>query len=77
MALIGNFKREEMKRLSLHDRIDADYFVQDIDGRQLLQINTYGRSSRELPGKVSQSIQLDATSGRQLFDILKDHFGFK
>lgn len=77
MARIENFERGELNRLSLHDPIDAIYFEQEIDGCKLVQINTAGRADRENPGKVSQSIQLDERSGRQLWEILSKHFGFR
>jgi hypothetical protein len=66
-----------LQRTSLHDPIDATYYVYEVDGRRLLQINTTGRSDKEMPGKVSQSIQLDESSASQLFGILKSHFGFR
>ena len=63
--------------MTLHDPIDATYFTYELDGRRLLQINTSGRKDREIPDKVSQSIQLDEDSAAQLFNILRDHFGLK
>ena len=77
MALIKTLNAGKMDRISLHDGIEATYFTHEFDGRKLLQINTSGRSSREMPDKVSQSIQFDEESGRQLFDLLKGHFGFR
>lgn len=77
MARISNLILGQMDRVSLHDEIDATYFAHEYDGRKLLQINTSGRKTRENPDKVSQSVQFDEHSGRQLFDILRKHFGFK
>ncbi|MFK0688867.1 hypothetical protein ACFX5Q_11750 [Mesorhizobium sp. IMUNJ 23033] len=77
MARIGIFVPGTLKRMSLHDPIDATYFAYEMDGRRLLQINTSGRKDREIPDKVSQSMQLDQDSAAQLFSILKSHFGFK
>ncbi|BCG95028.1 methionyl-tRNA formyltransferase [Mesorhizobium sp. 131-2-1] len=77
MARISDFVRGTLQRVSLHDPIDATYFTYEMDGRRLLQINTAGRKDREIPNKVSQSIQLDQDSAEQLFAILKDHFGFR
>lgn len=77
MARIGNFIPGQMQRVSLHDEIDATYFTHELDGRKLVQINMSGRSTRENPDKVSQSVQFDEHSGKQLFDILKQHFGFR
>ena len=77
MALISNFVAGRMDRARLHDEVEATYFTHDTDGRKLVQINTSGRTSRENPEKISQTIQLDENSGRQLFQILRDHFGFE
>jgi len=77
MARIDTFVPGMLQRMTLHDPIDATYFTYELDGRRLLQINTSGRRDREIPDKVSQSIQLDQDSAAQLFTILKDHFGFK
>lgn len=77
MARIEVFEEAEILRMQLHDVVDAKYYKHERDGEKLLQISTFGRPSRDLPGKLSQTIQLDATSGQQLFDILRSHFGFK
>ena len=77
MALVRTFNRFHMDRNSIHDEIDAKYCVFDNDGRTFIQINTHGRKTREIPNKVSQSIQLDKTGAEVLFGILKREFGFK
>lgn len=64
-----------MDRNSLHEEIDASYSVFERDGRVLLQIDTYGRDTREIPGKKSQTIQLDREGAESLFNILKREFG--
>lgn len=76
MALIRNFERKEMGRTGLHDEIEATYSVFEYDGRTLLQIDSYGRPDREIPGKKSQTIQLDHEGARALFDIIKREFRF-
>jgi hypothetical protein len=77
MALIKSFEHKSMDRNSIHDAIDATYTTFERDGRRFLQIDSYGRAAREMPGKKSQSIQLDEKSARELFDILRDAFGFR
>ncbi|TYR31145.1 methionyl-tRNA formyltransferase [Mesorhizobium microcysteis] len=57
--------------------MDAKIIRYELDGRRLIQIDTMGSRDRKIPGKVSQSIQLDEHSARQLFEIMKDHFRFK
>lgn len=77
MARIEFFRHHKLERLSLHDPVEASLYSYEIDDRRLLQINTIGRSTRRMKGKVSQSIQLEESSARQLFDEIGKHFGFK
>lgn len=77
MARLQNLSEGRLQRMSLHDPVDATYYTYELDGRRLLQVNTVGRKSREMPDKVSQSFQLDDQSAAQLFGILKAHFGLK
>ena len=77
MALIRAFEEKRRDRQSIHDAIDATYAIFERDGRTFVQIDTYGRAEREMPGKISQSLQFDEKSARELFDILKDAFGFR
>ncbi len=77
MALIKSFTERKLDRYRTHDSIAASYARLERDGRLMLQIDTYGRDTREIPGKQSQSIQLDADSAAALYEILKKQFGFK
>ena len=74
MAMIRKFVERSMERNSIHDEIEARYSIFERDGRSFLQIDTYGRKSREMPEKKSQSIQLDRGSGLELIKILKQAF---
>jgi len=76
MALLRSFSRKDMERNSLHEEIDATYTVFERDGRILLQIDSYGRRDRKLPGKKSQSIQLDRRGAEFLYALMKREFGF-
>lgn len=71
MALIRDFTRKERNRGSLHDEIEATYATFERDGRVILQIDTYGRDTRQMPGKQSQTIQLDRQGAEALYKILK------
>ncbi len=77
MALIKSFEEKRMDRNSIHDSIEATYTSFERDGRRFMQIDSYGRSVREMPGKKSQSIQLDEKAARELFRILEDVFHFR
>ena len=76
MAFIKHFSKSTMTRNSLHDEIEAKYAIFEYDDRTLVQIDSFGRSTREIPGKKSQTIQLDRNSGAQLYKILKEAFHF-
>lgn len=47
------------------------------DRAPIIQINTMGSADRQIPGKISQTIQLNRESARALFDILRDAYGFR
>ena len=52
------------------------YIVGNDSGRKILQLNSYGSGVREHPGKQSQTLQFDERSAKQLFEVLKQEFGF-
>ena len=77
MALVRNFNRGNIQRNSIHDEIAATYHTFERDGRIVLQLDTFARKSREMPGKKSQTLQFDQVGAAALFQILKDEFGFR
>jgi len=74
MALLRHFERKDMERNSIHDENRATYTVFERDGRMFIQIDTYGRDERQIPGKKSQTVQLDRTGAQALYTILKREF---
>lgn len=42
-----------------------------------MQIDTYGKNDREIPGKESQSIQFDKERTKVLVDLLKKNLIYK
>jgi hypothetical protein len=77
MALIKSLEHKSMDRNSIHDGIDATYTTFERDGRRFIQVDSYGRADRKIPGKTSQTFQLDEKSAHELFDILRDCFQFR
>jgi len=77
MALIRHFEHKHMDRNSVHDEISASYTVFERDGHRFIQIDSYGRDERQIPGKKSQTIQLDQTGAHALYKILKKEFGIE
>ncbi|HEY4122974.1 MAG TPA: hypothetical protein VGM36_00085 [Rhizomicrobium sp.] len=74
MALIRHFIEKPMDRNSIHDEIEASVTSFEYDGRVFIQIDTYGREERQIPGKKSQTLQLDREGATALFAILKQKF---
>lgn len=68
MALIENFRNLEQETSQLHKPVEARIATFKRDGLAYIQINTYGRPDREIPGKVSQTIQLNEVSAKQLIE---------
>ena len=73
---IEKIERLHKDRNTIHEKVYTTYSTFNIGGKHYVQIDTYGRSGRELPGKLSQSIQLDEKSARYLFDLLKKEYNF-
>jgi hypothetical protein len=72
MALISTLNKKNMGRNSVHGQVDATYtvFISD-SGKRYLQIDTYGSEGRAIPGKKSQSIQLDSEGVQKLIEIAR------
>lgn len=45
------------------------------NGEKIFQIQTYGSSTRQLKGKVSQTLQFNKQQAIELIEILKIEFG--
>lgn len=76
MALIKkeNIKKLEKTRNTVHQPVQSTYTVFEKDGKKFFQIDTYGTSDREMPEKISQSIQLDKGMSEYLIELLKREF---
>lgn len=71
---IEGMDRVEKERNRVHETARATYTVFMLDGKKYFQIDTYGRSQREMPEKISQTIQLDQESVALLIDLLQREF---
>lgn len=74
MALIKAFERKDLERNKVHDTIEASFTSFNDGDRKFVQIDTHGRATREIPGKKSQTIQLDEAGARKLVAILTREF---
>ena len=73
---IAKIERLNKDRNTVHEKVYTTYSTFNSCGKHYVQIDTYGRSDREQPGKISQSIQLDESSAKYLFDLLKKEYNF-
>lgn len=73
---ITTIEKLNKDRNTVHEKVYTTYSTFDNYGKHYVQIDTYGRSDREQPGKISQSIQLDEKSAKFLFDLLKSEYKF-
>ncbi len=78
MALITAFQRKSQATGQLQrTHVVGHYKVFSHGGQsKVLQIDTLGSDNREMPGKVSQTIQLSEESAKALWTILGREFGF-
>ena len=75
MALVINIAKGFKNRHSIHKKTECSYFiVHDNAGKKYLQLETIGSEDREIPGKVSQSIQFSPEAITQLKELLSREF---
>ena len=71
---LENFQRLEKDRNTVHNKVEATYTVFDMHGEKYFQIDSYGSINREMPGKISQSIQLDKETAEYLVNLIIREF---
>ena len=79
MAFVTSLEKDTDREVrGLHPtRLVCRYFSSENMQKPIFQINSYGSEDRENPEKLSQTLQFDEQSGRELFNALQDVFGFK
>ena len=75
MALIREFEARPNASVGFRSEVLCGYAVgQTRSGLRVLHLETYGSADRAIPGKISQSIELDVDGARQLRAIIDDAF---
>jgi hypothetical protein len=79
VAFVTSLERSDRHTLRIQpSRVVCRYAVDHLaSGSKLIQIDTQGSETRQLPGKVSQTLQFDAVRARQLWEVLGKEFGFR
>lgn len=78
MAFVKGFVRAASETLRIQPTtVICRYKVGRVaEGAKVLQLDTHGSEIRELPGKVSQTLQLDEARARELWELLGTEFRF-
>ena len=75
VALIASFTPVRHEKHTVHEPVECGYKIfTDGDGIRYVQFDTYGTAGRTLPGKVSQSIQLDRGATTVVIRVLRQAF---
>ena len=75
MALVVGLEPEDRDFKSLHPtQVVCKYMIHEESGKKILQLNTYGSADRDVPGKLSQTLQFDEDSAAQLAGLLAKEF---
>ena len=78
MAFVKRIVADDREIRSLQPtQVECRYMVKEINGRMFLQLNSYGSDQRQIPDKLSQTLQFDEASARELWEVLGRNFGFK
>jgi hypothetical protein len=75
MAIVRRLAPVTLERETRHSEVECTYsIVSDNQGRRYLQVDTYGSTDRQIPGKKSQSIRFAPEAINQLKKLLSTHF---
>ena len=71
---MDTIKKVKKDRISVHTKVMTTYSVFGDGDNKYVQIDTYGKSDRAIPEKISQSIQFDRESALFLVKLLVKEF---
>jgi HNH endonuclease len=75
MALVTSLEQSSKDRQSVHRPTRCLYtIVEGPEGQRFLQLDTVGSDNRDMPEKVSQSIQFDREAAGQLLVLIRSTF---
>ncbi|MER6462283.1 hypothetical protein ABT278_17620 [Streptomyces sp. NPDC001228] len=74
MALIKKFEAVTSDVQRVHGPVTCGFRAFTVDSQRVLQLDTYGSAERQIEGKISQSVQLDASAAQKLIEIIEEAF---
>ena len=75
MARVSSFEEITAPRNQVHrTEVRCGYTTIESEGKRYLQLETYGSDERQIPGKVSQTLQIDAGAAAELLRLIGKTF---
>ena len=74
MAIVTRFRRVTKSRVGRARETECGYAVIELDDVRYLLIESYGSSTRDKPGKISQSLHLNSQRARELRALIDKEF---
>ena len=71
---IDGIEKIDKDRNTIQEKVSATYSTFEKDNKKYFQLDTYGRTGRKNPGKISQSIQLDKETASFIVAKLNEYF---
>jgi hypothetical protein len=74
MAIVTRFSKVTKDRIGHVKTAECGYCRVDLGGTEYLLLETYGASDRQIPGKVTQSLDISRERAAELKQLLETHF---
>jgi hypothetical protein len=74
MAIIRKLEQLTLEKDTPHTEVQCTYSIVESKEGRYLQIDTYGSTTRKIPGKKSQSIRFAPEAIQQLRILLEQYF---
>lgn len=74
---LNNIEKLDKTRNTVHEKVYTTYTCFEQYGDKYVQIDTYGKSDRDMPGKISQTVQLNKETAKFLVELLIKEFEFE
>jgi hypothetical protein len=74
MAVVRRLEQQALEKGGDHAEVECTYSIVDAAEGRCLQIDTYGSTTRKIPGKKSQSIRFAPEAIEQLKALLRERF---
>ena len=74
MANVRSFETKDLDSARRHTDVEATISCIEVDGEKFIQIDTYGSSDRQIPGKISQSLRLSKSAFDEIVSLGNQFF---